>query len=95
MNKKRLFLAFVIFSVVMVLLCVRVGYLQIVKGEELRKKAVSQQTKDEIVEAKRGDITDRNGNNLAVSTLRYSVWVSPATVMSEGDTPEEKQTKRS
>lgn len=93
MNKKRLFLAFVIFSVVMVLLCVRVGYLQIVKGEELRKKAVSQQTKDEIVEAKRGDITDRNGNNLAVSTLRYSVWVRPATVMSEGDTPEEKQIK--
>ncbi len=93
MNKKRLFLAFVIFSVVMVLLCVRVGYLQIVKGEELKKKAVSQQTKDEIVEAKRGEITDRNGNNLAVSTLRYSVWVRPATVMSEGDTPEEKQTK--
>ena len=95
MNKKRLFLAFVIFSVVMVLLCVRVGYLQIVKGDELKKKAVSQQTKDEIVEAKRGEITDRNGNNLAVSTLRYSVWVRPATVMSEGKTPEERQTKLS
>ena len=92
-NKKRLFLAFALFALVLVLLCLRVGYLQVVKGDELKKKAVSQQTKDEIVEAKRGEITDRNGNNLAVSTLRYSVWVRPATVMSAAEEPELREAK--
>lgn len=76
-SKKRLVVAFIIFCSILGILSFRVGYIQIVKGEEYSKKAIEQQTKDEIVEAKRGDIVDRNGNELAVSTLRYSVWVRP------------------
>ncbi len=91
-SKKRLIVAFTIFCVVLGLLSFRVGYIQIVKGEEYSKKAIEQQTKDEIVEAKRGDIVDRNGNKLAVSTLRYSVWVRP-NMLNTSNTPEENSAR--
>ena len=88
-NKSRLVIAFVIFCVVLVALCFRDGYIQIVKGEEYTRMAMDQQTMDQMVEAKRGDIVDRNGNKMAVSTIKYSVWIRPASVMnSERETQE-------
>ena len=39
-NKKRLIAAFAIFCVLLVALCVRDGYIQIVKGEEYTKMAM-------------------------------------------------------
>lgn len=91
-NKRRLVIAFMIFSAILLLLSFRMGYIQIVKGEEYSKKAIQQQTKDERVEAKRGDILDRNGNKLAVSTLRYSVWVRPS-MFSNSESKEENDAK--
>jgi stage V sporulation protein D (sporulation-specific penicillin-binding protein) len=73
-SKSRIILFFGIFCIVLVGLCVRVGYLQIVNAEELTKKAIVQQTNDEELEAKRGVITDRNGKELAVSSVCYSIW---------------------
>lgn len=78
--KKRLIIAFTIFCGILALLCVRVGYIQVVKSDFYEKKATRQQMKDEIIQPKRGDIVDRNGNQLAVSTLSYSVWVRPALI---------------
>jgi stage V sporulation protein D (sporulation-specific penicillin-binding protein) len=76
-----------------VCLCLRTGYLQVVKSDELKKKAINQQTKDELVDAKRGEIVDRNGNKLAVSSLRYSVWVRPASVIGEEKDPAKQKEK--
>ncbi len=90
LNKKRIIAAFVIFAVLLLLLCIRTGYLQIVKGNELSKLAVEQQTSDEVIKPKRGSIYDRNGNELAVNTEAYSVWVR-AGEMKTGKTKEEKQ----
>lgn len=92
-DKKRLVLAFMIFCLALVALCMRMGYIQIVKSDELKKKAISQQTKDEIVDAKRGEIVDRNGNKMAVSSLRYSIWVRPASVVGEEKTEADKKKK--
>jgi len=79
-SKNRIILFYGIFCIVLVALCVRVGYLQIVNAEELTKKAIIQQTNDEELEAKRGVITDRNGKELAVSSICYSVWARPAAM---------------
>ena len=88
-NKSRLVIAFMIFCIALVVLCFRDGYIQIVKGEEYTRMAMEQQTMDQLVEAKRGDIVDRNGNKMAVSTIKYSVWIRPASVMnSERETQE-------
>lgn len=82
-SKYRIILFFGLFCMVLVGLCIRVGYLQIVNAEELTKKAIVQQTNDEELEAKRGVITDRNNKELAVSSICYSVWVRPAAIEKE------------
>ena len=92
-DKKRLTLAFGVFCIVLVLLGARMGYLQIVKGDDLKKKAISQQTKDELVESKRGEITDCKGNKLAVSTIRYSIWVRPSSIIGKETDPEKQNAK--
>ena len=74
-NKKRMIQAFIFFAIVLLFLSVRIGYIQIVKGEEYSKKALNQQMQDEILTPERGEILDRNGNELAVNLKAYSVWV--------------------
>mgnify|MGYP001374556824 CR=1 FL=1 len=89
-NKKRLIITFVIFVALMVGLCFRVGYIQIVKSDDYTQRAMKQQTKDEVVEAKRGVITDRYGQELAASVTCYSVWIRPAAIAT-GKTKELKE----
>ena len=78
--KKRIILGFLILALLMTALCIRVGWVQIVKGEEYNKMAMESQTKDVPIPAKRGAIYDRNGKELAVSAVTYSVWARPDKV---------------
>lgn len=77
LHKKRLVLVFGIMFVLMFALSLRVAWVQVVKADEYKEMAIEQQTKDVPVEAKRGDILDRNGNKLATSATCYTVWVRP------------------
>ena len=89
-NKQRMIIAFMIFAVVLVLLSIRIGYLQLVDGAELSKEAVKQQMQDEILTPKRGEILDRNGNELAVNLRGYSVWVRRDDITKGKDKTEKK-----
>lgn len=91
-SKKRVIIAFTIMYSVCVLLCFRVGWIQIVKGAEYSKMATEQQTRDVPIAAKRGAIYDTNGKELAVSATCYSVWARPANVR-EGRNREEKNAR--
>lgn len=55
----------------------RLGYIQLIQGEELRQKAVDQQLGDITVSAKRGDIYDRNGKVLAQSASVWKLIMAP------------------
>ena len=50
--QNRVFILFLGSIVLLALLAVRVGYLQIVQGEELQKQAIEQQTRDRIINSK-------------------------------------------
>lgn len=89
-TKKRIVLVFTIILVLICALCVRLGYVQIVKGEEYSKLASAQQTRDEIVVAKRGDIVDRNGEELAISASCYTLWARPANLQKGKNEAEKK-----
>ncbi|MEG0291507.1 MAG: penicillin-binding transpeptidase domain-containing protein [Anaerovoracaceae bacterium] len=91
LNKKRLVVAFVLFSILLFALALKIGYVQIVKGEVYKKEAIKQQTKDEILKPKRGIVTDRNGQELAVSTAAFSVWARPAEILSGKDLEEKEK----
>ena len=75
----------------MILLAFRVAWLQVVQADELTDKAISQQTQDIPIDAKRGEIYDRNGKELATSLTCYSLWVRPAELAEDLEDAEIEQ----
>ncbi len=72
----------------MAVLLLRTGYLQIVRGNELKQAAVEQQTRDSIVSSERGTIYDRNMKVLAQSASTNMVCVVPVTIKEVGNAEE-------
>ena len=70
--------------IILVLLTVRLGFLQIVQGEELKARVYVQQTLDRSFNPKRGTIYDSTGKNiLAVSANVETVSVTPTNIKKE------------
>ncbi|NLW22099.1 MAG: PASTA domain-containing protein [Tissierellia bacterium] len=85
-TKKRLVFVFAVVLIVVFALIIRTGYIQIARGEELKKGALEQWTKGIEIKPKRGIIFDRNGKKLAISVSSYTVWASPADIDDPIDT---------
>lgn len=79
-SKNRLLFVFAITAIISFALVARLGYLQIVKGEELKKGAISQWTKGITIKSKRGIIYDRKGQKLALSISASTVWANPGDI---------------
>ena len=88
-SKKRLLFVLGVVMFIATFLIGRLGYLQIVKGEELKKGALEQWTKGITIKSKRGIIYDRKGKKLAVSVSAYTVWASPADIEDPDNTAKE------
>ncbi len=67
----------VILLVLMGMVVARYGYLQLVQGSELAERMRWQVGHDYSVQSPRGAIVDRNGRELAVSTMTKSLFVDP------------------
>ncbi|MBR4151656.1 MAG: PASTA domain-containing protein [Selenomonadaceae bacterium] len=82
-KKDRAFLQTRTTKLVMVLLAlmgivvIRYGWLQLVQGSELSERMRYQVGHDYSVQSPRGAIVDRNGRELAVSTMTKSLFVDP------------------
>lgn len=81
-SKKNLILILGLVFICMLLLCLRLGWIQIVKGDMYSDLAIQQQTRDTPIEAERGVIYDTNGNELAVSVTCYTIWARPTDIKS-------------
>jgi len=88
-SKKRLLFIFIVVMIIFISLIGRLGFLQIVKGEELKKGALEQWTKGITIKSKRGIIYDRNGKKLAVSVSASTVWASPPDIKDPDKTAKE------
>lgn len=84
-SKKRLIFVFVVISLLCTAMTFRVGWIQVVASDKYSKIAAATQTKDTPIPAKRGSIYDRNGNELAVSAVTYTIWARPASVQGKDD----------
>ena len=81
-KKIRNFL-FIIF-ITLILLIVRLGYIQLIQGKELQKLAYDQQSLNRKINPKRGTIYDSSKKYiLAVSSTVYTVTVNPTNIESE------------
>ncbi len=84
--KKRLvFLLFVVCFLFFALI-IKVGYLQVIRGEWLKEQALMQQTRDIPIEPKRGTIYDRKGKELAVSIKKSTIWANPDKIKNKKET---------
>lgn len=66
-------------------LTLRVGYWQIIRGEELSGRAKAQQQGSSIITASRGSIYDRNGKVLAESASASTLICNPEDVKDDGN----------
>lgn len=79
-NKIRIFSGFVILSIMILILTFVIAKIQIIDAEEYTNRAISQQTKDMVIEPNRGIIYDRNGKELATTVSCYALWVRPVVI---------------
>jgi stage V sporulation protein D (sporulation-specific penicillin-binding protein) len=80
-SKKRIMYELLVGMLLLTLLTVRVGYIQLIKGEELQSMAYVQQTLDRSINPKRGTIYDATGKvALAVSSNVETVTVNPVNI---------------
>lgn len=78
--RRRLLMALVISTVLFIALIFRLGYVQLWKGSELSGRAEDSWRKNIPFAAKRGEILDRNGVQLAYNISSPTVMVIPAQI---------------
>ncbi len=78
--RKRVLHGLVVFVLIYVALMFRVGWIQVVLGDELSEAALESRTREISVQARRGVIMDREGRELAVSVDVDSLYAVPAEV---------------
>ena len=93
-NRRRILSFLMFFFVITLLLIVRLGYIQLIKGNEYKKGAYEQWSRDVVINAKRGIIYDSRGKKLAVSVNASTVVCMPMDVKkgsSDRDIVQEKE----
>ena len=78
--KRRIFILMMCFCSLILIMCIRLGYVQIVEGEKLQTLAEEQQTRDRSISPTRGNIYDRNLNVLAKSASVATIGVVHAQI---------------
>ena len=71
--RKRMILALCFITAVFSILIIRLSYIMLVKREDYSSRAEEQWTSEVRIDARRGRILDRNGNELAVSANVYRI----------------------
>ena len=78
--RRRLIGTLVVMLLILSAVLVKVGLLQTVEGDSLRRDAAQQWTRDRPLRAERGTIFDRNGEELALSVPASTITVNPKLV---------------
>ncbi len=76
----KILYAFLGFAAILLLLGARLVFLQLIEGPELQKKAIEQQTRDNLIASHRGAIYDRNKKKLAQSSTAQTITANPSEI---------------
>lgn len=79
-SKARIMIVSIFMSFLVLVLLGRIGYLQVVRGDELGKEALNQWSRGIPISPERGTIYDSNGVKLALSLKRDTVWARPKDI---------------
>jgi len=78
--RRRVVVVFLVALGIFFGLAIRVAYLQFIRGDELQQSALENRMRSVPVEARRGSIYDRNGNELVTSISVDSVYAYPSQI---------------
>lgn len=82
--KEKLFITFIIVMVLLTVVVVNTIRISVVDGSDYSILVLSQQDKtSKVLPFKRGDILDRNGNVLAISTKVYNLVLDPVVILKD------------
>ena len=81
--KRRSLVLFALMGVAIGALIIRLGYWQIVRGNEMKEAVLRQQTSEAAINASRGTIYDRNQKVLAESATVNTVVCNPKQVQDD------------
>ncbi|MBF7097124.1 penicillin-binding transpeptidase domain-containing protein [Alkalibacter mobilis] len=79
-RKKRLLFAFFVFSILFVILAIKLTYIQAYRSIELTDAQINQLMGEIPITATRGDIYDRNMNILAQDASASSIYARPSSI---------------
>ncbi len=82
--KKRALVLFVVLIGLLAALVCRIGYWQVVRGNEMKEAVLRQQTGETAINASRGTIYDRNQKVLAESATVNTVVCNPQQIKKDG-----------
>lgn len=84
-QSKKLRVTLIVTILIFILLVVRIGFLQFVQGSYLKEQAYKQQTINQIISPKRGNIYDSTGKALAISAQVDTITINPAKIVGKTD----------
>lgn len=70
---------------IFIILIGRIGYIQFIQGSWLKEKAYQQQTINQIISPKRGNIYDSTGKALAISAQVDTITINPTKIVKNTD----------
>ncbi len=83
-SKKKLFKFLIIIGMILIILIIRLAYIQFIQGKELQNLAYEQLVKERNINSKRGTIYDSTGKYiLAVSYTVPTITINPTNISNE------------
>ena len=84
-HTKKLRTLLIVIIVIFLLLISRIGFLQFVQGNTLKEKAYQQQTINQIISPKRGNIYDSTGKAIAIGAQVDTITINPTKIVKSND----------
>ncbi len=72
-------------SIIFIALIIRIGFIQFVQGNFLKEQAYQQQTINQIISPKRGNIYDSTGKAIAISAQVDTITINPTKIVKDTD----------
>lgn len=82
-KSKRILTYTTVLTILLVMLIVRIGWIQFVQGSTLKEAALRQQTTSRIISPNRGAIYDTTGKPIAISAIVDTVTINPSKFIVE------------
>ncbi len=84
-SRKKLRFTMIFIFIILIALVIRIGWLQFIDGSKLKELSFSQQSINQIISPKRGNIYDSTGKALAISAQVDTITINPQKIKTKNE----------